>query len=121
VERMTTHGHKRHHRQTSVYTAWCAMWFRCTNPNSTAWPYYGAVGIRVCDEWRKFEQFFDDVGERPSDRHRLERVNKAGDFEPSNVEWVYRRPKRKARRRLGAPHLPRTWRRTGASVDDRHL
>jgi hypothetical protein len=125
VERMTTHGYRRGPRrgprqESPVYQAWCAMWFRCTNENSTAWEYYGGRGIKVCDEWRTFGQFLEDVGERPSPRHRLERVDKAGDWEPSNVQWLERRPKRKARRRLRRPRLPRSWRRTGASVDDRH-
>lgn len=61
---------------------------RCQNPNHSAFRYYGARGIRVCDRWQTFEAFVEDVGERPSSGHTLDRINNAGDYEPDNVRWA---------------------------------
>jgi len=64
---------------------------RCTNPNSSNFPSYGARGITVCESWLKsFENFVADVGEIPSPNHSLNRINNDGNYEPNNVEWASR-------------------------------
>lgn len=41
----------------SIYWAWKAMKQRCKNPKCKAYKNYGARGIKVCNEWEKFEPF----------------------------------------------------------------
>lgn len=43
---------------------------------------------RVAERWNLFENFLADVGERPSDRHRLVLRDLAGDYHKDNVCWV---------------------------------
>lgn len=59
-------------RKTSMeYWVWNAMVQRCTNKNDAGYKNYGGRGITVCDKWRKYEGFIEDMGLRPSDKHSL--------------------------------------------------
>jgi len=70
-----------------TYRIWANMISRCTNPNSDSYKYYGAKGIKVCEKWRKFSNFLDDMG-RAIDSMSIDRVNCDGDYEPDNCRWA---------------------------------
>ncbi len=71
----------------ALYQRWQTMWMRCTNPWATGYESYGGRGIKVCDRWKKFENFVEDMGQ-PGPKDSLERINNDGDYEPSNVRWA---------------------------------
>ena len=72
-----------------MYNSWVSMKQRCSNPNNRAWLYYGGRGIKVCDSWvNSFDNFIDDVGDRPFEGAQLDRTDTNGDYEPSNVRWI---------------------------------
>lgn len=73
---------------TPEYNSWTAMRQRCNNPNTNSYKNYGARGIKVCERWNTFAQFFADMGQKPSERHSLDRINVYGDYEPSNCRWA---------------------------------
>lgn len=83
-----THGHTSHSVQSVEYTAWCNMKARCYNPNYIDFARYGGRGIIVCSRWMVFENFFADMGIRPSEHHSLDRINSDGNYEPSNCRWA---------------------------------
>lgn len=72
---------------TSEYRSWCAMWNRCSNPNSHNYKRYAARGISVCKRWAKFENFFADMGPRP-EGCTLERVNNDKGYSKANCVWA---------------------------------
>ena len=83
---LTTHGMT----DTRLYGTWCNMKNRCNNPNVQSYKYYGARGIKVCDEWlHDFQAFATWSFENGYDANlSIDRINVDGDYEPSNCRWV---------------------------------
>lgn len=79
-----THGHS---QRTPTYTTWAGMKERCNNPNKDNYMYYGARGISVCERWNKFENFLEDMGERPPGL-TLDRRDPNGNYEKDNCRWA---------------------------------
>lgn len=78
--------------KTREYRTWSEIIQRCHNPKSTAYPYYGAKGVTVCDRWREsFESFLEDMGEKPSPDHSIDRVETTGNYDPENCRWATRK------------------------------
>jgi hypothetical protein len=100
----TTHGQSR----TPEYKVWASMWQRCTNPKNVRYGRYGGRGIGICERWEKFENFFADMGLRPSNGHSIDRKDNEGNYEPSNCHWATRSEQQNNKSGYRADHsLPR--------------
>jgi hypothetical protein len=74
--------------KTRMFKIWAGIRKRCNNPNMTSYSHYGGRGIRVCERWDTFIQFYLDMKEGYADNLSLERINPNGDYEPSNCKWA---------------------------------
>src|SRR3990167_1723862 len=87
------------------YRTWKAMKERCCRPAHVGYKYYGARGIQVCDRWlHSFENFLADIGQKPSPRHTLDRINTEGNYEPGNCRWATSSEQRRNQRRYKLAH-----------------
>jgi hypothetical protein len=87
-----THGHSADRIYSKEYRAWQAMKARCFDINNIGYHNYGGHGITVCDRWKdSFENFFADMGEKPTPKHSLDRIDNKGNYEPPNCRWATRK------------------------------
>lgn len=82
-KRATTHGMSK----SDEYATWNRMWSRCTNPIVDRYPNYGGRGISVCKEWESFEQFYADMGAKPSKAHSIGRIDNDANYCKENCRW----------------------------------
>ena len=76
---------------TPEYRTWTAMRARCNNPNVNNYHNYGGRGISVCKRWDTFENFYDDMGPRPTEKHTIDRAIHNKGYSPENCKWATRK------------------------------
>lgn len=85
---------------TPEYMTWVRMRRRCENSESQDYHNYGARGIKVCERWKVFANFYADMGERPGKGYMIDRVDNDGDYEPENCRWTTVKESNRNRRNI---------------------
>lgn len=76
--------------KTTIHRTWIGMTSRCENQNNSAYQWYGARGIKVCERWKVFESFLEDMGSAWQPGLTIERKNVNGDYCKDNCVWANR-------------------------------
>lgn len=75
-------------RYTNTYTKWANMKSRCQNKNDPRYKWYGGRGISICDEWQLFSGFYSDMGDPPTAKHSLDRIDNNKGYYKDNCRWT---------------------------------
>lgn len=76
-------------KQAAEYSVWQGMRKRCEQKTHLRYSRYGGAGIKVCERWKTFKNFFADMGQKPTPHHTLDRYpDQLGNYEPGNCRWA---------------------------------
>ena len=73
-----------------IYKRWDAMVQRVSNPTNHNYSAYGGRGLTIEPKWLDFENFLIDMGEMPSEKHTLERLDTNAGYYADNCIWALR-------------------------------
>lgn len=77
------------HNNPKLYKKWWHIINRCQNANDISFHNYDALGIKVCDEWQNYDNFYKwSLENGYEDGLEIDRINVYGNYQPSNCRFI---------------------------------
>lgn len=74
---------------TRISSIWYGMHDRCQNPNHSKYHNYGGRGIKICEEWYDFNNFYQwAISNGYAKNLELDRIDVDGNYSPDNCRWI---------------------------------
>jgi hypothetical protein len=86
--RMSKLNLKHGETKTKLWRTWKGIIERTTSKNSSHYFRYGGKGIGIYKEWLDYKKFAEYIGQPPSDKHTIDRIDNSKGYEPGNVRWA---------------------------------
>ena len=99
--KINTDNHRIIHgmNDTRLNGVWRDMRYRCNNSNSNYYSHYGGRGIKVCDEWNEFINFYEwSMKNGYKEGLSIDRIDVDKGYSPENCRWVDMKTQQRNRR-----------------------
>lgn len=95
-DKKTLQKHISDKRAKRLYSIWEGMKNRCYIKSSSSYYLYGGKGIKVCDEWQNFNNFYEwainngyeEIEGEIKDKLSIDRIDSSKDYCPENCRWI---------------------------------
>ena len=81
-------SHRHGYVGTQIYNTWANMMNRCEYVGSKDYQYYGAKGITICDKWKTFKGFLEDMENSYKEGLTIDRIDPDKGYYKENCQWL---------------------------------
>jgi hypothetical protein len=74
-------------KEKKFITVWLNMKDRCYNKEAVSYYSHGGRGIKICERWQDFKNFYKDMYDSYEIDLQIDRVDNNSDYQKENCKW----------------------------------